>query len=108
MKKIFSNQLKILALAAYFFTTPGWALELNGNKKANGTTYSHGTSQWQTQMQTEGLVALYLFNETTGPFLDSSGYRNPQTNALEPLNLIIDNPDAGAPGPGIQEVVRTG
>ncbi|MEO0334956.1 MAG: hypothetical protein AAF202_01085 [Pseudomonadota bacterium] len=98
----------IMSMAMVFTSFNGLALEANGDRKtADGSTLSFGSSEWQAAVDADGLVALYLFEETSGPVRDVSGYTNNSGN-LEPLNLVIDNPDAGIPGSNQIEVERTG
>lgn len=71
------------------------SLTKEGHRKLpNGQTLVKGSPEWQNQMSQDGLVALYLFNETSGSVLDHSGY-------LTPMNLTIDNPGSQT------EVVRS-
>ena len=65
------------------FGQSGQALQVNGNKTVDSNTLSYGSGAWQTQMNADGLQALYLFNETGTTFNDTSGVGTP-------LNLVID------------------
>jgi hypothetical protein len=97
----------IVSISMAFTSFSGLALEANGDKKTATGTLTLGSPEWQAAVDADGLVALYVFEETSGPVLDVSGYRN-SSGSLEPLNLVIDNPDAGIPGSNQIEVVRTG
>lgn len=63
------------------------ALERNGDRLKRGSRLAFGTPEWRAQMTEDGLVALYLFNETSGVVRDVSGVG-------ESLNLVIDDTNA--------------
>lgn len=92
-----------IALVLMLLPLGATALEINGNKILNGTTYAYGTPEWRAQMQADGLVALYLFdsNDPTTVF-DRSQYVNSTTGNPELLNLTIDDPDADRPSNNIE------
>lgn len=94
--------LTVVVALALLLAAPVQALNQDGSVTVNGTTYPVGSAAWMQTMKDRGLVALYLFDETSGTVKDVSGYRNAQ-NQLEPLNLTIDDSL-----PGVNEVVRTG
>ncbi len=103
------NKIKILSVAAIMGLAlnhlPSSSLTVDGDRvMPDGRVLVRGSAEWQNQMQVDGLVALYLFRETSGPVLDLSGYRN-SNGDLEPLNLTIDDPDSGGPS---AEVRRPG
>lgn len=95
MKTNVKNLIKSLLGATLAVSSPtGLALTIDGHKQTDTTTLTYGSAAWRTQMQQEGLVALYLFNETSGDFLDTSGVGTP-------LNLLVEDPSP------LTEVVRT-
>ena len=62
-------------------------IDTDGNRQVGGNVLNFGSAQWRQQMEQDGLVALYLFNETSGLVRDVSGFG-------EPLDLVIDQPDS--------------
>jgi hypothetical protein len=95
MKKNVKIRLSSLLGATLVVASPfGHALTIDGHKRTDSSTLTYRSAAWQTQMQQDGLQALYLFNETSGQYLDTSGIGTP-------LNLLIEDPSP------LQEVVRS-
>ncbi|MCB0422799.1 MAG: hypothetical protein KDD61_17495 [Bdellovibrionales bacterium] len=92
----------VVALFAVLPMNAHASMDKDGSVIVNGSRLTPGSAAWLQLMKERGLVALYLFNETSGLVRDVSGYRD-ANGTLEPLDLVIDDPIANT-----QEVIRTG
>ena len=88
-------QLALIPFLMVFSFDGRSVIDVDGHRMVDGNLLTFGSDVWRQQMEADGLVALYLFNETTGPVRDVSGFG-------DPLDLVIDRPD-----PAVQPVNRS-